>query len=99
MVCSHGRHADRERERSVRTVGPLTIVDPTGELVEVPKGRRVWLCRCGGSSDKPFCEGTHEKNGFQADNLGPPGLQENDNLTSRSRASARAGEGLARMDL
>jgi CDGSH-type Zn-finger protein len=50
------------------TVGPLTIVDPTGQEVLVPEGKRVWLCRCGGSGDKPFCDGTHEKNGFQAEN-------------------------------
>lgn len=50
------------------TVGPLTIVDPTGEEVHVPDGKRVWLCRCGGSGDKPFCDGTHETNGFTADN-------------------------------
>lgn len=50
------------------TVGPLIIVDPTGQTVEVPEGRRVRLCRCGGSNDKPFRDGSHEKNGFQADN-------------------------------
>ncbi|HEY7201488.1 MAG TPA: CDGSH iron-sulfur domain-containing protein [Candidatus Dormibacteraeota bacterium] len=50
------------------TVGPLTIVDPTGQEVEVPEGKRVWLCRCGGSADKPFCDGTHNENGFQAEN-------------------------------
>ena len=26
----------------------------------------VALCRCGGSRNKPFCDGTHKENGFQA---------------------------------
>ena len=49
------------------TMGPLTIVDPTGQEIQVPEGKQVWLCRCGQSADKPFCDGSHTRTGFQAD--------------------------------
>jgi CDGSH-type Zn-finger protein len=30
-------------------------------------GKVVALCRCGGSSNKPLCDGTHRKINFQAE--------------------------------
>lgn len=33
---------------------------------ETQKNKVTALCRCGASSNKPYCDGTHTKNGFQA---------------------------------
>ena len=45
--------------------GPIRIVDPDGNEFTVDQDT-VALCRCGGSTTKPFCDGTHSKIGFQA---------------------------------
>jgi CDGSH-type Zn-finger protein len=42
--------------------GPVRIVDPDGRLIR--EDTRVALCRCGGSENKPFCDGTHLRIGF-----------------------------------
>ena len=47
--------------------GPVTVLDPDGNKFEV-KRETIALCRCGGSTTKPFCDGTHSKIGFQAAN-------------------------------
>jgi uncharacterized Fe-S cluster protein YjdI len=45
--------------------GPVRIELARGEVLEITE--RVFLCRCGGSADKPFCDGTHKRNGFRAE--------------------------------
>ena len=42
--------------------GEFRLVDAQGNEVPVMKAA---LCRCGGSTTKPFCDGTHSRIGFQ----------------------------------
>jgi CDGSH-type Zn-finger protein/ferredoxin len=44
--------------------GRVAIVDAEGRAVEPRNPESFALCRCGGSQNKPFCDGTHRKNGF-----------------------------------
>ena len=45
--------------------GPVTVLDADGS--QYPSERStIALCRCGGSTNKPFCDGTHSKIGFAA---------------------------------
>ena len=49
-----------------RVNGPIKITDVSGSEITVEEGRAVSLCRCGGSTNKPYCDGTHSRIGFQA---------------------------------
>jgi len=45
-----------------RCDGPLTILGVDGREAT---SSSALLCRCGGSRTKPYCDGSHEKNGFR----------------------------------
>ena len=45
--------------------GLVRIVSDDGEVIR--EDTRVALCRCGGSANKPFCDGTHRRIGFTTD--------------------------------
>jgi len=49
----------------LKLVGPLEIVSGTGRTVD--RCSEAFLCRCGGSARKPYCDGTHKKIGFKSD--------------------------------
>lgn len=43
--------------------GSFELVDANGDVFETKKA--ISLCRCGHSSRKPFCDGTHRKIEFE----------------------------------
>jgi CDGSH-type Zn-finger protein len=45
--------------------GNLEICCADGRVIE--KTVKTWLCRCGHSANKPFCDGSHARVGFKAD--------------------------------
>ena len=40
--------------------------DADGNLYDLAGKKRIFLCRCGASITKPFCDGQHSKIGFEA---------------------------------
>jgi CDGSH-type Zn-finger protein len=49
--------------------GSLEIVSGTGRTLK--RVTECWLCRCGHSGKKPYCDGSHRKTGFTAPGLAP----------------------------
>jgi CDGSH-type Zn-finger protein len=63
---------------TARPNGPL-IVEGETKLLDskgnpFPAQNRVALCRCGGSANKPFCDGAHGRTGFKSE-VSAPGPQ------------------------
>lgn len=48
----------------LKVTGPLEIVSGTGRTIS--RTTETYLCRCGQSKNKPFCDGSHKAIGFTA---------------------------------
>jgi CDGSH-type Zn-finger protein len=61
---------------SLRVEGEFTIHDAEGKEFGLGGRAAIGLCRCGLSENKPFCDGSHRKQGFEstctARDLPPP---------------------------
>jgi CDGSH-type Zn-finger protein/uncharacterized Fe-S cluster protein YjdI len=54
-----------QKNGSLMLEGELEICAASGRTLS--RESKTWLCRCGHSSKKPFCDGTHKRVGFTAD--------------------------------
>ena len=52
--------------------GPVSLVDAAGTAYDLTEQTTIFLCRCGGSRTKPFCDGTHDTLHFQATHRAAP---------------------------
>ena len=50
----------------LRVEGPIKLINTDGQQIDLTGKPAVSLCRCGASTNKPFCDGTHSKIGFAA---------------------------------
>jgi CDGSH-type Zn-finger protein len=61
---------------SILIDGDFEILDPEGNPFGLAGRTSIGLCRCGQSANKPFCDGSHARTGFQdkvvARELPPP---------------------------
>ena len=51
---------------SIRIEGDFTVHDAEGNPFGLAGRTVVGLCRCGHSENKPFCDGSHKRVGFQS---------------------------------
>ncbi|MDD2818094.1 MAG: CDGSH iron-sulfur domain-containing protein [Candidatus Nanopelagicales bacterium] len=59
-VCENGPY---------EVVGEVDLLDANGELIR--QTTKTFLCRCGHSAKKPYCDGSHKKFDFQDAGLAP----------------------------
>jgi CDGSH-type Zn-finger protein len=51
---------------SIRIEGDFTMQDADGKEYGLAGRTVIGLCRCGQSANKPFCDGSHKRVGFES---------------------------------
>ncbi|MCP4787850.1 MAG: CDGSH iron-sulfur domain-containing protein [Fuerstiella sp.] len=46
--------------------GPITVEDADGNSFDLGGKENTALCRCGASGKRPFCDGAHNRCGFES---------------------------------
>jgi CDGSH-type Zn-finger protein len=77
------------RKRAVVSEHGEPLTWQTTDVVDAPESYA--LCRCGGSANKPFCDGTHSRRGFDGSESAPTG-------TYQERAKRYEGTGIVVVD-
>ncbi len=54
------------KDGPLQVSGGVNVEDASGDE-KAFDNNDAWLCRCGASKDKPYCDGSHKKIGFKAD--------------------------------
>ena len=47
--------------------GDFELQDGSGACYTLEEGKTIAICRCGKSSNMPFCDSTHRKTGFESE--------------------------------
>ncbi|MFN0152750.1 MAG: CDGSH iron-sulfur domain-containing protein [Gaiella sp.] len=55
----------------LKVTGPITLLDAEGREFQLPPGSAVALCRCGNSANKPFCDASHKRVEWTAEETAP----------------------------
>ena len=67
MTCMNEVEIKVRHNGPYKVTGPIRLIDADGREYDLAEqGETIVLCRCGGSSTKPFCDGTHRRTGFDA---------------------------------
>ena len=51
---------------SIRLEGDFVVQDAEGKPFDLAGRTTIGLCRCGASENKPFCDGSHKRIGFDS---------------------------------